>query len=171
MKQPDTLPTHPWLNNPTYTKGFQHIDGKGGFWHYGANRTADCVIMTNEHEPRVALITRKDNGLLALPGGFIDIGETALTAALREAREEIGVSLDDTHAEQIYDGPVADHRATRHAWPHTTAFRFLVTDPLELTASDDAADADWHSVTTLSREQLHGSHHALIIQALRPVSY
>lgn len=165
MKQPDALPSHPWMNNPEYTEGFQHIDGKGGFWHYGANRTADCVIMTDEHEPRVALITRKDNGLLALPGGFVDIGETALVAALREAREEIGIVLNTTQAEQIYDGPVADHRATRHAWPHTTAFRFLVADALALTASDDAVDAGWYSVAALLPEQLHGSHFSLISAA------
>lgn len=171
MKRPDTLPTHPWLGNPAHTGDFQQVDGKGGFWHYGANRTADCVIMTDEHKPRVALITRKDNGLLALPGGFIDIGETALVAALREAREEIGISLDDVYAEQIYDGPVADHRATQHAWPHTTAFRFLVADALTLTASDDAADTGWYSVAALSPEQLHGSHHALIVQAVQSVVY
>lgn len=166
MKRLDILPTHPWQGDPAHTEDFQQIDGKGGFWHYGANRTADCVIMTDEHEPRVALITRKDNGLLALPGGFIDIGETALVAALREAREEIGISLDDAHAEQTYDGPVADHRATRHAWPHTTAFRFIVSEAVPLCAGDDASTANWLHIDDLHTHKLHGSHATLIEIAL-----
>lgn len=110
-------------------------------------------------------MTRKDNGLLALPGGFIDLGETALTAAIREAHEEIGLSLLPGNAERIYDGPVADDRATRHAWPHTTAFRFIVSEAVALTAGDDATYANWYPVNTLEKSKLHGSHFSLISSA------
>lgn len=160
----NSLELHPWYGDETHSNSFSDIDGKGQFWHFGPNRTADCVIFSDEADPRIALITRKDNGLLALPGGFIDLGETALVAAIREAHEEIGVVLDETQAEQIYDGPVADHRATRQAWPHTTAFRFTIP-PTELTPGDDAVRADWYLLDDLEKSKLHGSHFSLISSA------
>lgn len=162
----ETLQLHPWHDDRERADGFRDVDGKGQFWHYGANRTADCVIFSDESEPRIALVTRRDNGLLALPGGFVDLGETALNAAIREAHEEIGITLDASQATEIYDGPVADHRATRHAWPHTTAFRFVITHATELMPGDDAVHADWYALDNLSETKLHGSHFTLISSAL-----
>ena len=166
MSTYNMLALHPWHDDPLHTGDFAHVDGKGKFWHYGANHTADCIILSDEPEPCVVLITRHDNGLLALPGGFVDLGETAITAAVREAREEIGIVLDESQATEVYDGPVADHRATHHAWPHTTAFRFLVFRTVTLTPGDDATDVNWYTPRTLSRHMCHGSHFSLIAAAL-----
>jgi bifunctional NMN adenylyltransferase/nudix hydrolase len=43
-----------------------------------------CVI----HRYDVLLIERKDTGKLALPGGFLEEGETLLGCAFRELKEE-----------------------------------------------------------------------------------
>jgi 8-oxo-dGTP pyrophosphatase MutT (NUDIX family) len=49
------------------------------------------VIRLGSKEPEVLLVTSKRNGNWIFPKGHIEKGETAETAALREAREEAGV--------------------------------------------------------------------------------
>ena len=66
----------------------------------GLKRAAVLLILTDDGEGSAALVlTRRvdrlsaHSGQFALPGGRIDTGETAAVAALREAREEIGIEL------------------------------------------------------------------------------
>jgi 8-oxo-dGTP pyrophosphatase MutT (NUDIX family) len=63
-------------------------------------RAAVCVIVTDDGGGEAALVlTRRaehlstHSGQFALPGGRLDRGESALEAARREAREEIGLEL------------------------------------------------------------------------------
>src|SRR5204863_6513029 len=46
----------------------------------------------------------------ALPGGFIDPGESAATAACREAREETGLDVELTELLGVYSDPKRDPR-------------------------------------------------------------
>lgn len=150
--------------------------GKGSFWRWGANKTVDVALFAQEDPQLVQLIRREDNGLLALPGGFIDRAgdgwESPLQAALRETQEEINVTLKPTQLLQFYDGPVRDHRETLFAWPHTTGFAGKIALATLTVASDDAAtgSAGWYPLTQLSSGSMHGSHYNLVIaaqQALR----
>lgn len=66
----------------------------------GLKRAAVCLILADDGAGAAALVlTRRaerlsaHSGQYALPGGRIDAGETANEAALREAREEIGIEL------------------------------------------------------------------------------
>jgi 8-oxo-dGTP pyrophosphatase MutT (NUDIX family) len=67
----------------------------------GLKRAAVCLVVVDGGDGRAALvITRRTerlsahSGQFALPGGRVDEGESPLAAALREAREEIGLALD-----------------------------------------------------------------------------
>jgi 8-oxo-dGTP pyrophosphatase MutT (NUDIX family) len=62
-------------------------------------RAAVCVIVTGEGGEASVVLTKRaarlstHSGQYALPGGRLDEGESALDAARREAREEIGLAL------------------------------------------------------------------------------
>ncbi|WP_407673543.1 NUDIX domain-containing protein [Parafrankia colletiae] len=77
-----------------------------------ANRLAPIVNVAVLNDSReILLIRRSDDGYWALPGGFMELGESMAAAAVREAREETGVHLEVTGIVGIYTDPA-----------HVTAF-------------------------------------------------
>ena len=62
---------------------------------------------------KVLLIQRENPpaGLWSLPGGHVEIGETALEAAHRELREETGITADLTNVVGLYEISQPNHYA------------------------------------------------------------
>ncbi len=71
----------------------------------------------------------------ALPGGFVEYGETVAAAAIREAREETGLDVTLTQLFGVYSDPRRDPRR------HTIAIVFIGVATGVPTAGDDAAAA------------------------------
>jgi 8-oxo-dGTP diphosphatase len=69
----------------------------------------------------------------ALPGGFVDLGETVEAAARREAREETGLDISLVELLGVYSDPSRDPRG------HTVSLVYIATATGEPTAGDDAA--------------------------------
>ncbi len=156
------LPVHPWAATHP-----ELIDGKGPFYYWGPNYTVDPIIIADEPTPAILMIERGDNHLWALPGGFVDGLEDVEAAARREAYEETGIVLPTDKALEVYRGPVEDYRATRNAWPETTALLWRIGRRAFVMAADDAANARWIPLNTFTTMNLHGSHAALIDTAIR----
>ena len=102
--------------------------------------TTDCVIFDNAG--RVLLIRRKNEpfkGSYALPGGFVDIGETVEAACRREVQEEVGIELSDLRLIGVYSDPKRDPRG------HTVSAAYLALLPRAVAprAGSDAEGAEW----------------------------
>lgn len=99
----------------------------------------DCVVF--DAKGRVLLVRRKFppfKGRYALPGGFVEIGETVEDACRRELLEETGVKASRLRLIGVYSHPKRDPRG------HTCAVAFATkVARAKATAGDDAAAADW----------------------------
>ncbi len=92
--------------------------------------TVDIIIHL---EDGIVLIERKNPPYgWALPGGFVDYGESLETAAHREAKEETGVELDELEQFRAYSDPSRDPRQ------HTVTVVFSAYGRGRPVASDDA---------------------------------
>jgi ADP-ribose pyrophosphatase YjhB (NUDIX family) len=103
--------------------------------------TVDVVLI---REGKVLLIHRKNppSGW-ALPGGFVDYGESAETAAARELKEETALTATSLELLGVYSDPNRDPRF------HTLGAVYLGTATGQVKAGDDAADAQWWPVEQL----------------------
>ncbi len=99
------------------------------------NNPAPTVDVIINNGVGIVLINRKNPPYgWALPGGFVDYGESLERAAVREAREETGLEIDLVAQMHTYSDPKRDHRQ------HTITTVFLARAEGEPTAGDDAAE-------------------------------
>lgn len=95
--------------------------------------TVDVII---DIDGQVVLIERANEPFgWALPGGFVDYGESLETAAVREAREETGLDLHDLQLFGAYSEPDRDPRQ------HNISVVYSAQATGTLQAGDDAARA------------------------------
>jgi len=95
--------------------------------------TVDIII---ELEGRgIVLIKRKNPPYgWAIPGGFVDYGETLERAAVREAREETCLQVELIRQFHAYSDPNRDPRG------HTISMVFIARSSGEPKAADDAQE-------------------------------
>lgn len=95
-------------------------------------------VVIPDGEGRVLLIRRGSDpfeGSWALPGGFVDVGETVEDAAIREAKEETGLDVEILRLVGVYSRPNRDPRG------HNVSVAFLARAGGDPSAASDAAEA------------------------------
>ncbi len=96
--------------------------------------TADALII---YEGKLVLIKRMNppfENQFALPGGFVEIGETVEAATVREAKEETGLDIELVRLLGVYSDPSRDPRG------HTVTVCYLARGFGKLKAGSDAKD-------------------------------
>jgi len=94
--------------------------------------TVDAVILFKN---KLVLVKRKNppyQGKFALPGGFVEIGESTEEAASREAFEETGLSVEILKLIGVYSDPERDPRR------HTVSVCYLAKGYGDLKSGSDA---------------------------------
>ncbi len=106
---------------------------------------ADIVIHERGQSWRSIVLIKRINPPYgwALPGGFVDVGETVEAAAVREAREETALDVTLEGLLGIYSRPDRDPRG------HTVSAVFVATGSGRLRAADDAQAAAVFSIDQL----------------------
>jgi 8-oxo-dGTP diphosphatase len=118
------------------------------------------VVVPSE-EGNILLIRRGSDpyeGYWALPGGFVEVGETLEEAAVREAEEETGLKVEVVRLVGVYSDPDRDPRG------HNVSVTYLArVREGEPSAASDAAEVSFLDPSTV---ELAFDHEKIITDAL-----
>ena len=131
--------------------------------------SVDVVIFSLRRSALHVLLIRRAappfKGKWAIPGGFVEPGESLEEAARRELLEE--TDLNDVYVEQLYT--FGDPKRDPRGRVVTVAYFALVPEDVLAQAGDDAAEADWHPVDQLP--ELAFDHAEIVSYALQRLRY
>lgn len=150
------------VNEENFKVFKKNIEGYLSYMLYkgllGPYVTVDGIV---EYKNGIVLIERSNPPLgYALPGGFVDYGESVETAVVREIKEETNLELYDFELLKVSSEPDRDPRF------HTVSIVYYGKGKGELCAGDDAAQAHVFSLDNLP-DKMAFDHRELIEEYIR----
>ena len=119
--------------------------------------TVDVIL---QRDAKVLMIRRKKDpfkGKLALPGGFVNEGETVEDAMKREAMEETSLEVEPIDVLGVYSDPKRDPR--KHIV--TVVFVGIIVGGSGR-AGDDAASIEWVELARIEKQQIAFDHATIL---------
>ena len=115
----------------------------------------------NENFQGVVLIERLNRPLgVAIPGGFVDIGETVENAVIREMKEETTLDITIESLLGVYSDPSRDERF------HTASIVYICKAYGTPKAADDAKEVYVYKIDEIPLEKLVFDHKKIILDFL-----
>jgi len=121
--------------------------------------TTDGIIEIYENEAfkGIVLIERKNEPKgLALPGGFVDLGERVEDALVREMKEETNLDVTISRVLGIYSDPARDPRF------HTASVVYVAQAEGKPKGGDDAKEAKLYTLDTIPFDKLVFDHAKIV---------
>jgi 8-oxo-dGTP diphosphatase len=141
---------------PFYTTGTQEVQILAG--PETPKLMVDVVIPSDDEVVLVRRGSEPFEGQWALPGGFVEVGETVRQAAVREAAEETGLAVEVSRLVGVYSEPDRDPRG------HNVSIAFLARVlGGQMQASTDAAEVELLDPATV---ELAFDHRRIIADAI-----
>ena len=106
---------------------------------------------------KILLITRGNEpwkGMLAFPGGFVELGENPEDAVIRELKEECGLDGRVLRLLCVKGNPERDPRG------HIISIAYLIDVSGEPIAGDDAESANWYEISQV--KEMAGDHMSML---------
>ncbi|MCX4470810.1 NUDIX domain-containing protein [Micromonospora sp. NBC_01655] len=115
-------------------------------------------VFVRDEQARVLLIRRTDNGLWSLPGGGQEIGEAVAETAVRETREETGISVEVVGMVGVYSDPghVIEYSDGEVRQQFSLCFRAVPVSGTP-TPSDESHEVRWVARDGLAALDIHPS--------------
>ena len=104
--------------------------------------TGDAAVI--DDRGRILLIRRADNGLWAMPGGALEVGETPAEGTAREALEETGVRCEPVALVGAFDSRLRGSLTSHHLYQFVFLCRPLPGAPQETPSHEnEVLDVRW----------------------------
>jgi ADP-ribose pyrophosphatase YjhB (NUDIX family) len=118
---------------------------------------AVTAVVTNDAGD-ILLQKRTDNGLWALPGGAMDIGESIAETVVREVKEETGLNVEPTGIVGIYTNPrhVIEYSNGEVRQQFSVCFKARIRGG-SLAISDESTDLRFIAPEDLDQVDIHES--------------
>ena len=125
------------------------------------NPSLTCDIFIYDEDFNFILIKRKNEPFKdcwALPGGFVEYGESVENAAVREAKEETSIDVELEELVNVYSAPDRDPRG------HTVTIAFTAKGDFATRKADsDAKEIGIFKINELKNDEI-AFDHAIIIK-------
>jgi len=150
--------------NP-HIRGTCWCSAQDGYCMCNPSLAIDVILLSGDEH--MWLVKRKDTNQYATMGGFVNVGESAEDAVMRELQEETSFEIEPKHLSLLgfYSDPKRDKRR------HTASAVFVARIPQDKQhtphAADDVKEVVRFPISEVLDLDLFADHHTIILDYLR----
>ena len=129
--------------------------------------TVDIIIQASS---RILLVKRKKEpfkGCMAIPGGYVNEGETVENAAKREVKEETSLDVELIDILGVYSDPKRDPRGHNMSTVFIGKISDINNGIIKAAAADDALELRWMDLEAIPEEKFAFDHKSILMDYMK----